>query len=48
VWIDDETTDADRHWVMSHHLGKALLHRVDPFVGLTDADFSSIRQWLTD
>jgi HAD domain in Swiss Army Knife RNA repair proteins len=48
VWIDDETTDADRRWVMSNHPGRALVHRVDPFVGLTDADFSSIRRWLAD
>jgi hypothetical protein len=47
VWIDDETTDADRHWVAGHHRGRALVHRVDPFAGLTDTDFSTIRQWLT-
>jgi len=48
VWIDNETTDADRHWVASNHPGSALVRRVDPFVGLTDADLSSIRQWLVD
>jgi hypothetical protein len=46
VWLDDEITDADRRWVQAHHPGKALLHRVDPFVGLTDAGFAQIRQWL--
>jgi hypothetical protein len=46
VWIDDEVSDADRQWVHSHHQGIALLHRVDPFAGLTDADFALIRQWL--
>lgn len=39
VWLDDEVTDADRRWVKAHHPGRALLHRIDPYVGLTDADF---------
>jgi hypothetical protein len=46
VWLDDETTDADRRWVAAHHPGPALLHRVDPDTGLTDAAFSPVRQWL--
>jgi Swiss Army Knife RNA repair-like protein len=46
VWLDDEITDADRRWVHAHHPGKALLHRVDPLLGLTAADFALIRQWL--
>jgi hypothetical protein len=46
VWLDDEITDADRRWVQAHHPGKALLHRVDPLAGLTDADFAQIRRWL--
>jgi hypothetical protein len=48
VWIDDETTEADRRWVRSNHPGRALVHRVDPLVGLTDTDFSAIRRWLAD
>lgn len=48
VWIDDETTDIDRHWVANHHPGRALLHRVDPFVGLSDADFTAIYRWLEE
>jgi hypothetical protein len=46
VWVDDEITDADRRWVSAHHQGRALLHQVDPTVGLTDADFTQIRRWL--
>lgn len=46
VWLDDEITDTDRRWVAAHHPARALLRRVDPYVGLTGADFSSIRQWL--
>lgn len=46
VWLDDETTDADRRWVAAHHPGPALLHRVDPYVGLTDTAFSAVHHWL--
>ncbi|GIF63419.1 hypothetical protein Ais01nite_14540 [Asanoa ishikariensis] len=46
VWIDDEVADVDRRWVAAHHPVPALLHRVDPYVGLTDADFSAVRDWL--
>ena len=46
IWLDDEITQADRRWVQAHYPGKALLHRVDPFLGLTDVDFTQIRQWL--
>nr|WP_091559379.1 HAD domain-containing protein [Micromonospora pattaloongensis] len=46
VWLDDETTDVDRHWVATHHPERALLHRVDPHLGLTEADFSTVRRWL--
>jgi hypothetical protein len=46
VWLDDEIADTDRRWVQTHYPGKALLHRVDPLVGLTDADFALVREWL--
>jgi hypothetical protein len=46
VWIDDEITDADRRWVQTNHPAQALLHRVNPNVGMTDADFAAIRRWL--
>lgn len=46
AWIDDEITDADRTWVSTHHQGPALLHRVDPRRGLTNADFSALNQWV--
>ena len=46
VWLDDEITDADRRWVAAHHPGRALLHRIDPQTGLTDADFATIDGWL--
>ena len=46
VWLDDETTDADRRWVAAHHPQPALLHRVDPYLGLTDTDLAAVQQWL--
>lgn len=46
VWLDDETTEADRRWVAAHHPHPALLHRVDPALGLTDADVAAVHRWL--
>ncbi len=46
VWVDDEISDADRAWVAANHPGDALLHRVDPRVGLSDRDFAAIERWL--
>ena len=45
-WIDDEITDADRTWVAAHGTGSALLHRVDPRIGLRDEDFEVLAEWL--
>lgn len=46
AWVDDEITAADRAWVAAHHPGQALLHRVDPAHGLTDADYETLRTWM--
>ncbi len=46
AWVDDEIGDADRWWVAAHHSGRALLHRVDPWRGLTDTDFRQLDAWL--
>ncbi|RAO56830.1 HAD domain-containing protein [Micromonospora saelicesensis] len=48
VWLDDEITDADRRWVRARHPGRALLHRVDPSTGLTEADFAVVHRWLQE
>ncbi|MFS8095815.1 hypothetical protein LFM09_01630 [Lentzea alba] len=45
AWADDELTEADRAWVAQHH-PKALLHRVNPRHGLTDADYLTLDAWL--
>ncbi|MER0243642.1 HAD domain-containing protein [Streptomyces sp. HSW2009] len=46
VWVDDEVTDTDRAWIASHHVGHALVHRVDARFGLTDGDFAILAAWL--
>ncbi|SCG38097.1 HAD domain-containing protein [Micromonospora coxensis] len=46
AWLDDELTGADRRWVAAHHPGRALLQRVDPYVGLTEEDLMMVRRWL--
>ena len=46
VWVDDEITDADRHWVAGQHPERALLHRVDHREGLTEGDFAVLEEWL--
>ncbi|MFD5323650.1 HAD domain-containing protein [Streptomyces sp. NPDC127092] len=48
VWLDDEITPPDRDWTRTHHPAPALLHRVDPCTGLTDADFSAVADWVTE
>ncbi|MEU0502203.1 HAD domain-containing protein [Nocardia sp. NPDC005998] len=46
IWIDDEIGDGDREWVSAHHGGRALLHRVDPRMGLQRNDFATIVEWI--
>ncbi|PLW65698.1 hypothetical protein GQS52_18840 [Streptomyces sp. SCUT-3] len=46
VWVDDEITDRDRAWTAARCGERALLHRVDPRTGLTDADFALLDGWL--
>ena len=42
VWLDDELDDRDRDFVAAHHDGPALLHWVDPRVGLPERDFEVV------
>ncbi|MFD8448512.1 MULTISPECIES: HAD domain-containing protein [Streptomyces] len=46
VWVDDEISAMDRHWVDAAHPGPSLLHQVDPAKGLQDADFHALAGWL--
>lgn len=45
AWVDDDIDDADRAFVADHHDAPALLHRVDPAVGLTPGDFAALAAW---
>jgi hypothetical protein len=45
AWIDDQITDVDRDWVRAHHDGPALLHQVDPAIGLVTEDFEALAAW---
>ncbi len=46
VWVDDEATETDRAWIASHHAGRAVVHRVDARIGLTDDDYVLLAEWL--
>ncbi|MEU6091339.1 hypothetical protein ABZ865_32110 [Streptomyces sp. NPDC047085] len=48
AWVDDEVTDIDRTWVAAHHPGHALLHRVDPRIGLAHSDYAALDLWLRE
>ncbi|MFD8802432.1 HAD domain-containing protein [Streptomyces atroolivaceus] len=45
AWVDDEISEADTAWVSGHHPGRALLRRIDPWVGLVRADFDVLAAW---
>ena len=45
AWIDDQITDADRAWVQTHHNGPALLHFIDPRIGMTAQDVTLLATW---
>ena len=45
AWIDDEIGTADREYVAGVHDAPALLHHVDPRIGLTTADFEVLAAW---
>ncbi|MFC9328499.1 hypothetical protein [Kitasatospora sp. NPDC057015] len=48
AWVDDQVTDADRAWVEAHHDGPALLHRIEPRVGLVADDFTALGAWAAE
>ncbi|MDH6131067.1 hypothetical protein P3T37_000434 [Kitasatospora sp. MAA4] len=48
AWVDDEIGEPDRAWVRDHHPGPALLHRVDPKLGLLPEDFAVLRRFAED
>ncbi|MBL1086439.1 hypothetical protein JK359_31490 [Streptomyces actinomycinicus] len=47
AWVDDEQSRADLAYVTAHHPAPALLHHVDPRIGLRDSDFTALRAFTT-
>ncbi|WNZ10742.1 hypothetical protein [Streptomyces sp. 11x1] len=45
AWVDDELTAVDRDFVTGHHGPAALLHRIDPRLGLREADFTALAEF---
>jgi hypothetical protein len=45
AWVDDEQSDADRVYVAAHHGVPALLHDVDPGIGLRHQDFLCLKEF---
>lgn len=42
AWVDDEHSDTDHAYVAAHHPAPALLHHVNPRIGLRDGDFTAL------
>ncbi|MEV6837441.1 hypothetical protein AB0N17_23560 [Streptomyces sp. NPDC051133] len=47
AWVDDEQSPQDTRYVGTHHPGPALLHHVDPRIGLREPDFAALRDFAT-
>ncbi|MFF7240716.1 hypothetical protein [Streptomyces collinus] len=47
AWVDDEQSPADTAYVAAEHPAPALLHHVDPRIGLRDGDFAALRDAVT-
>ncbi len=48
VWVDDDIGSRDREFVAYYHDNRALLHWVNPAVGLLAGDFEAIASWAAD
>ncbi|MEV0181479.1 hypothetical protein AB0I54_19580 [Streptomyces sp. NPDC050625] len=48
AWVDDEQSPADTTYVTTHHPGPALLHHVNPRIGLREADFTALAEFAAD
>jgi hypothetical protein len=42
AWVDDEQSDADHAYVAANHRAPALLHHVNPRIGLRQDDFTAL------
>ncbi|MFI2199310.1 hypothetical protein ACH47Z_00725 [Streptomyces sp. NPDC020192] len=46
AWVDDEQSPADSAYVADRHSGPALLHHVNPRIGLREGDFTALRKFV--
>jgi hypothetical protein len=46
AWVDDEQSDLDHAYVTAHHRAHALLHHVNPRIGLRDDDFRTLADFV--
>lgn len=47
AWVDDEQTDADHTHIATSHPAQALLHHVNPRIGLRQEDFTILASFAT-
>lgn len=47
AWVDDEQSPADTAYVTDRHPAPALLHHVDPRLGLREEDFTALTEFAT-
>ncbi|MFE8943225.1 hypothetical protein ACWDZ8_07170 [Streptomyces sp. NPDC003233] len=47
AWVDDEQSAADTAYVAARHPAPALLHHVNPRIGLREDDFAALREFAT-
>ncbi|MEU3420863.1 hypothetical protein AB0F39_20300 [Streptomyces murinus] len=45
AWVDDEQSTEDAVFVADHHPGPALLHHVNPRIGLRAGDFTTLAEF---
>ncbi|GAA1937357.1 hypothetical protein [Kitasatospora viridis] len=45
AWVDDELGELDEAFVAEHHGAPALLHRIDPRLGLREQDFAALARF---
>ena len=45
AWVDDEQSPHDEVFVTAHHSGPALLHHVNPRLGLREGDFAALAEF---
>ncbi|MFF8595765.1 hypothetical protein ACF061_30825 [Streptomyces sp. NPDC015220] len=45
AWVDDEQSPADTEYTAARHPAPALLHHVNPRLGMRETDFTTLAEW---